>query len=41
VLKTQLGNPANFNRANYALRAPYANSFYSPRRYQISLRMQF
>jgi hypothetical protein len=41
VLKKQVGSPADFNRANYAIAAPYANSHYAPRRYQIALRLQF
>ncbi|HSP15834.1 MAG TPA: carboxypeptidase regulatory-like domain-containing protein [Thermoanaerobaculia bacterium] len=43
TLKTQLGlKPADpFNRADYAVAAPYANTHYAPRRYQIALRLQF
>ena len=41
ALRTQLGNPADFVRSNYAIAAPYANSFYEPRRYQIMARVQF
>lgn len=43
VLRTQLGIPADasFNRANYAVAAPFANSFYAPRRYQVMVRVQF
>ena len=43
VLRTQLAIPATaeFNRANYAVAAPYPNSFYAPRRYQIMARVQF
>jgi hypothetical protein len=31
----------NFNRADYAVRAPFANSFYAPRRYQLTARITF
>lgn len=41
ILQKQLGNPANFSRANYAVAAPYPNSFYAPRRYQVAVRLQF
>ncbi len=41
VLAKQLGNPADFNRANYAVVAPYATSFLNPRRFQVTARIQF
>ena len=43
ALRTQLGIAAGapFNRANYAVAAPYANTFYAPRRYQFMVRVQF
>ncbi|HEX2059275.1 MAG TPA: carboxypeptidase regulatory-like domain-containing protein [Thermoanaerobaculia bacterium] len=41
VLRTQLGNPADFDRSNYAVAAPYPNRAYAPRRYQIMARVQF
>ncbi|HUQ81154.1 MAG TPA: carboxypeptidase regulatory-like domain-containing protein [Gemmatimonadaceae bacterium] len=43
ALRTQLGIPATaeFNRANYAVAAPFANSFYAPRRFQLMARVQF
>lgn len=42
VLKAQVApNDPNFNRSNYGVNAPYANSFYAPRRFQISARVQF
>jgi carboxypeptidase family protein/TonB-dependent receptor-like protein len=43
TLRTQLGIKTGdpFNRADYAVAAPYANSHYAPRRYQIALRLQF
>lgn len=43
TLRTQLGiSPtAPFNRNDYAIAAPYANTFYAPRRYQIMARVQF
>ena len=40
-IKKQVGNPADYNRANYAVAAPYAKSFYAPRLYQIAVRLQF
>ena len=43
TLRTQLGIAAGatFNRADYAVAAPFANSFYAPRRYQLMARVQF
>jgi len=43
TLRTQLAIPAGsaFNRADYAVAAPFANSFLAPRRFQVSLRLQF
>ncbi|HUJ13351.1 MAG TPA: hypothetical protein VL284_06110, partial [Thermoanaerobaculia bacterium] len=41
TLKTQVGNPADFNRANYAVAAPYPNSFLAPRRFQVAARLIF
>ncbi|HYI13492.1 MAG TPA: carboxypeptidase regulatory-like domain-containing protein [Thermoanaerobaculia bacterium] len=43
ALRTQLGIPAGaaFDRANYAVAAPFANRFYNPRRYQVMVRVQF
>ncbi len=41
VLQKQVGNPANYNRANYAIGAPYPNAFLAPRRFQIAARLQF
>ena len=43
ALRTQLGIPASasFNRADYAVAAPFAKSFFAPRRYQVSVRFQF
>jgi hypothetical protein len=43
TLRTQLGIPAAdpFNRSDYAIAAPHANTFYAPRRYQIMARVQF
>jgi hypothetical protein len=43
ALRTQLGiaPTASFDRNNYAIVAPYAQSFYAPRRYQIMARVQF
>ncbi len=40
-IKKQVGNPADYNRANYAVAAPFAKSFYAPRLYQIAVRLQF
>jgi len=34
-------NNAAFNRADWAVRAPFARSFYAPRRFQITARVQF
>jgi len=39
ALKPILGN--NFNRADWAIRAPFAQSHYAPRRFQITARIQF
>jgi hypothetical protein len=43
VLRTQLGIPATatFDRNNYAVVAPFANTFYAPRRFQVMARIQF
>src|SRR5438552_7816241 len=41
VLKTQVGNPADFARSNYAVLAPFPTTFLNPRRFQISARLQF
>ena len=43
VLRTQLGIPAgaSFDRNEYAVVAPFANSHYAPRRYQLMARIQF
>jgi hypothetical protein len=41
VLFTQVGKPANFSRANYAVAAPIANSFLAPRRFQVAARFIF
>jgi hypothetical protein len=43
TLRTQLNIPAGaeFNRANYAVAAPFANTFYAPRRFQLMARVQF
>ena len=41
VLKPLLTPNATFNRADWGVKAPYANSFYAPRRYQITARLQF
>ena len=43
TLRTQLGVPAGaaFDRNNYGVVAPYANTFYAPRRYQLMARLQF
>jgi len=34
-------NNAAFNRADWAVRAPFARSFYAPRRFQLTARVQF
>jgi hypothetical protein len=42
VLKAQVDPTATtFNRADWGVREPYANSFYRPRRYQLTARFQF
>ncbi|MDQ6801125.1 MAG: Plug and carboxypeptidase regulatory-like domain-containing protein [Acidobacteriota bacterium] len=41
VLKPLLSPNATFNRADWAVRAPFAQSFYAPRRYQLTARIQF
>jgi len=41
VLKPLLSPNATFNRADWAVRAPFAQSFYAPRRFQITARVQF
>jgi hypothetical protein len=43
AIKQQLGLKATdpFNRSDYAVRAPFANNFYDPRRFQIAVRVQF
>ena len=41
VLKPILSPNAPFNRADWAIKAPFANSHYAPRRFQLSARVQF
>ncbi len=42
VLKNLLDkNNPNFNRADWAIRAPFAQTYYAPRRFQITARLQF
>jgi hypothetical protein len=41
VLKPLLSPTATFNRADWAVRAPFAQSNYAPRRFQLSARIQF
>jgi hypothetical protein len=41
VLKPLLSPNAPFNRADWGVKAPYANSFFAPRRYQLTARLQF
>jgi len=42
VLKAQVApTAATFNRADWGVKAPFAKSFYSPRRYQVAVRVQF
>jgi hypothetical protein len=41
VLKPLLSPNATFNRADWAVRAPFAQSFYAPRRFQLSARLIF
>jgi carboxypeptidase family protein len=41
VLKPILSPNATFNRSEWAVRAPFAQSFYAPRRFQITARVQF
>jgi hypothetical protein len=41
VLKPLLSPNATFVRSDWGVKAPYANSFYAPRRYQIAARLQF
>ena len=43
ALRQQLGIPAGqpFNRNDYAVAAPYANTFYAPRRFQLMARIMF
>jgi hypothetical protein len=41
VLKALLSPNAAFNRADWGVIAPHANSFYPPRRYQLTARFQF
>jgi len=42
VLKALLApTAATFNRADWGVKAPFAKSFYSPRRYQVAVRVQF
>jgi hypothetical protein len=41
VLAKLLTPNATFNRADWAVRAPFAQSHYGPRRFQITARMQF
>jgi hypothetical protein len=41
VLKPLLSPNATFNRADWAVRAPFAQSFYAPRRFQLTARVQF
>ena len=41
ILKPLLSPNATFTRADWGVKAPYANTFYAPRRYQITARFQF
>jgi hypothetical protein len=41
VLKPLLSPNATFNRADWAVRAPFPQSFYAPRRFQLTARVQF
>ena len=41
VLKAQVGNPADYNRSNYAVVAPFATTFFNPRRFQVTARINF
>jgi hypothetical protein len=41
TLKKILSPNAPFNRADWAVRAPFAQSFYAPRRFQLTARVQF
>jgi hypothetical protein len=41
VLKPLLSPNAPFVRSDWGVKAPYANSFYAPRRYQAAVRVQF
>jgi hypothetical protein len=41
VLKPILSPNATFNRSEWAVRAPFAQSFYAPRRFQLTARFQF
>jgi hypothetical protein len=41
VLKPLLSPNATFNRADWAVRAPFAQSNYAPRRFQLTARIQF
>ncbi len=41
TLKPLLSPNATFNRADWAVRAPSPNSFFPPRRYQLTARLQF
>jgi hypothetical protein len=41
VLKPLLSPNAPFVRSDWGVKAPFAKSFYNPRRYQIALRVQF
>jgi hypothetical protein len=41
VLKPLLSPNATFNRADWGVKSPYANSFYAPRVFQLTARIQF
>jgi len=41
TLKTLLSPTGTFDRTKWAVNAPYANSFYAPRRFQLTARVQF
>ena len=41
VLGALLTPKATFNRADWAVRAPFPQSFYAPRRFQLTARVQF
>ena len=41
TLKPLLSPNAPFTRSDWAVKAPYANSFYAPRRFQLTARIQF